>query len=360
MEMKVEKEPSVMEESEVEEEKEMTRINNGRALTPQHVAASLRLMSIWHAYFLLESKNKINIQTLNRIADFASPHPQPGVNSEIQRIANLNHNRLSFFQFQTILVNHYSNNPIELKSEEIEGRVWVAYYETQVAELVSELDLSLTVIRSLWQVFNRMADEQYYPPALPFEDAQRVQLKAAKFFNSSTTQELKEQESFQFPQFLRIIQNETVGQKMADGKNASIELAQELYTVYVTEELRYGPLKKKASSSKVSVTWHKRYFSVVPFELKWWSNERREGQAKTIALDQNTKIIQDKNNLTIINKNKTLKLKGKDAKSVMKWNSAIGLVYRAHKTGLTPRQSQLLDRRHGENGNTSMNMTIQV
>ena len=40
--------------------------------------------------------------------------------------------------------------------------------------------VSSTVCFILWQVFNRMADEQYYPPSLPKVDLMKVLAKTAK------------------------------------------------------------------------------------------------------------------------------------------------------------------------------------
>ena len=118
-----------------------------------------------------------------------------------------------------------------------------------------------------------------------------------------------------------------------NGKDPSLELAKELHTVFVLEELRAGSLSKRVNALK----WNKRFFSVVPFELRWWPNAKREGQPRTFPLDQNTKITQNGTKLDVVNGKRRLRLKGSDDKSVMRWTTAISLVYRAHATTLTPR-----------------------
>jgi hypothetical protein len=95
-----------------------------------------------------------------------------------------------------------------------------------------------------------------------------------------------------------------------NGRDSSLELAKELHTVFVTEELRAGTLSKRVNALK----WNKRYFSVVPFELRWWTNSKKEGKPKVFPLTENTKLIQKDTKIDIINGDKRLRLKGKDAK----------------------------------------------
>ena len=87
-------------------------------------------------------------------------------------------------------------------------------------------------------------------------------------------------------------------------------MAKELNTVFVTEELRAGTLSKRVNAFK----WNKRYFSVVPFELRWWSSSKKEGTPRTFPLNENTKLVQKETKIEIINGDKRIRLKGKDAK----------------------------------------------
>ena len=97
---------------------------------------------------------------------------------------------------------------------------------------------------------------------------------------------------------------------MVTGSDPSLELAKELHNIFVVEELRAGMLHKKASGFK----WHKRYFAVVPFELRWYTSAEKKGNPKSIPLNENTRISSKENKIEIINGKITLKLKGKDAK----------------------------------------------
>ena len=87
-------------------------------------------------------------------------------------------------------------------------------------------------------------------------------------------------------------------------------MAKLLNTVFVTEELRAGMLSKRVNAFK----WNKRYFAVVPFELRWWTNSKKEGTPKIFPLDENTKLIQKDTKIEIINGDKRIRLRGKDAK----------------------------------------------
>ena len=87
-------------------------------------------------------------------------------------------------------------------------------------------------------------------------------------------------------------------------------MAKGLHLVFVTEELRAGFLSKRVNPFK----WNKRYFSVVPFELQWWNNSKKEGKARVFPLDGNTKIEQHENRIEIRNGGRYLRLRGKDAK----------------------------------------------
>jgi len=97
---------------------------------------------------------------------------------------------------------------------------------------------------------------------------------------------------------------------MESGSDPSLELAKELHNIFVVEELRAGILYKKAAGFK----WHKRYFAVVPFELRWYTSAEKKGNPKSIPLNENTRIISKENKIEITNGNKNIKLKGKDAR----------------------------------------------
>lgn len=97
---------------------------------------------------------------------------------------------------------------------------------------------------------------------------------------------------------------------MENGSDPSLELAKELHNVFVVEELRAGILYKKANG----FNWHKRYFTVVPFELRWYTNGEKSGEPKRIPLNENTLLVFKDNKLQVTNGRRTIKLKGKDAK----------------------------------------------
>ena len=97
---------------------------------------------------------------------------------------------------------------------------------------------------------------------------------------------------------------------MENGSDASLELAKELHNVFVVEELRAGLLYKRANG----FTWHKRYFTVVPFELRWYPSGDKSGEPKRIPLNENTLITFKDNKIQVTNGQRTIKLKGKDAR----------------------------------------------
>jgi len=327
-------------------------------LTPRHVAASLKLMSIWHAHYVLNCKanasgssDNVGIKELRRLVRLVSEYSREKsptkVLNELDRQKSLN-KKFGFRDLQKMLVDMYSNNPLAIDSDGLETEVWSEFYLDQVKNLAADLGCSLTVCFLLWQVFNRLADEQFYPPAMPKFDMQKVLQKCSKFFDRPapkfTIRDEDEFEPVRFPEMMKILWGESKDERFNNGRDPSLEMAKELNTVFVTEELRAGTLSKRVNAFK----WNKRYFSVVPFELRWWSNSKKEGTPRTFPLNENTKLVQKETKIEIINGDKRIRLKGKDAKSVMKWNTAIGLVYRAYSTTLTPRQSQLMERRYGE------------
>ena len=99
---------------------------------------------------------------------------------------------------------------------------------------------------------------------------------------------------------------------MQNGSEPSLELAKELHNIFVTEELRAGILHKRANG----FSWHKRYFTVVPFELRWYTNSRKEGTPKSISLNENSIVTCKDNKLQITNGERVIKLKGKDSKVI--------------------------------------------
>ena len=72
---------------------------------------------------------------------------------------------------------------------------------------------SLTVCFLLWQVFNRLADEQFYPPAMPKFDMQKVLQKCSKFFDRPapkfTIRDEDEFEPVRFPEMMKILWGES-------------------------------------------------------------------------------------------------------------------------------------------------------
>lgn len=334
---------------------ESNRFSTAAPMTPQHVACSLRLMAIWHAHFVIEvnaSETGIDVKTLRilvRLVSKMSGEKSPtNILNEVDRASNAsNGGHIHFAQFQSLLVNKYSHEPLAIDVNEMENVIWNEYYCNYISRDISEIGISSTVALILWQVFNRMADEQYYPPSMPKVDLMKILSKCAKFFNRLSHNDhpvINQEEVFQFPKFLCIMWNEAKNEQMDNGSDASLELAKELHNIFVIEELRAGPLQKRANN----ITWHKRYFTVVPFELRWYSNGEKTGKPKCIPLNENTHITYKDNKIQITNGQKTIKLKGKDAKSTSTWRKAIELVNRVHSTCLTPRQTQLLERRHGE------------
>ena len=97
---------------------------------------------------------------------------------------------------------------------------------------------------------------------------------------------------------------------MENGSDASLELAKELHNIFVVEELRAGLLYKRANG----ISWHKRYFTVVPFELRWYASGEKSGEPKRIPLNENTLITFKDNKIQVTNGQRTIKLKGKDAR----------------------------------------------
>merc|ERR1712131_290455 len=52
---------------------ESNRFSTAAPMTPQHVAASLRLMAIWHAYYVVETTNlNVDIKSLRSMARLVS------------------------------------------------------------------------------------------------------------------------------------------------------------------------------------------------------------------------------------------------------------------------------------------------
>ena len=74
----------------------------------------------------------------------------------------------------------FSNEPLHIKTDELEKTVWNEYYEEYIRRDMGAVGISSTVWYILWQVFNRMADEQYYPPSLPKVDLVKVLSKTSK------------------------------------------------------------------------------------------------------------------------------------------------------------------------------------
>lgn len=332
------------------------RLNHKSPLTPRHVAVSLKLMSIWHAHFILKGvgiedtkHDNVDIKDLRKlvrlVSQFAGEKSPTKVLNELDRLYSINQD-FNYQDLQKMLVNMYSNDPLSIKSEELEAEVWSEFYQPLVKSLATELGISLTVCYLLWQVFNRLADEQHHPPAMPKNDVEKILAKCARFFDREKPKYTVKEDAdpMEYPELLKILWEEASNEKSPKGKDMSLEMAKELNTVFVTEELRAGTLSKRVNAFK----WNKRYFSVVPFELRWWTNSKKEGTPRIFPLNEHTKLIQKDTKIEIVSGDKRIRLRGKDAKSVMKWNTAIGLVYRAHSTTLTPRQSQLLERRHGE------------
>jgi len=336
-------------------------------LTPRHVAVSLKLMSIWHAHHVLKCENaaahreQISIKDLRKlvrlVSQFSSEKSPTKVLNELDRIHSLQ-SHFSYKDLQKLLVNMYSNDPLSIKTEELESEVWSEFYQARVKSLAADLGISLTVCYLLWQVFNRLADEQFSPPAMPKFDMQKVLSKCARFFGRDvpkfTIADEDHFEPVEYCEMLKILWEEARDEKFASGKDPSLEMAKELNTVFVVEELRAGTLSKRVNAFK----WNKRYFSVVPFELRWWSNSKKEGTPRVFPLNEHTKLVQKDTKIEIISGDKRIRLKGKDAKSVMKWNTAIGLVYRAHSTTLTPRQSQIMERRYGDGQNAEASIHV--
>ena len=99
-----------------------------------------------------------------------------------------------------------------IESEELEAEVWAEFYQPLVTSAATELGVSLTVCYLLWQVFNRLADEQFYPPSLPYIDLQKVLSKTSKFFDKDSSKynapHNTDSAPMQYNEFLRIIWNE--------------------------------------------------------------------------------------------------------------------------------------------------------
>ena len=74
----------------------------------------------------------------------------------------------------------YSAEPLSLLTDELEEAVWKEYYLKFIESNIKNIGISSTACYILWQVFNRMADEQYYPPAVPKVDHQKILVKCAK------------------------------------------------------------------------------------------------------------------------------------------------------------------------------------
>lgn len=329
--------------------------------SPSCIATSLRLMAIWHGYHVLENVRgpQIDIIDLRKLVRMASAHsgeknPEVILN-ELERQKSIKVH-FNYCDIKAMLINHYSANPLSISCENLEDEVWSEYYQPTIQSIAKVNGISLTVCFLMWQVFNRLADEWHSPPKLERPDLQKLLAKTMKFFQKTESKyqclNERDYEPIQFSDFLLILWREAKNES-TNGKDPSLELAKELHTVFVMEEIRAGSLHKRVNAFK----WNKRYFSVVPFELRWWPNAKRQGQPRSFALDGNTKIIQNGTKLDISNGVKRVKLKGADEKSVMRWTTAIGLVYRAHSTTLTPRQSQLVERRQG---GSSPNQTIHV
>ena len=176
-------------------------------MTPQHVACSLRLMSIWHAYHIVESGSGkpeiesqptgVTIKDLRQLArlvsKFSGEKTPTNILNELDRTFADN---IQFPQFQSLLVNKYrydsyymthinniisSRDPLDIDTISLEQAVWNDYYGEIINKQIKENGkMSRTVCFSLWQVFNRMADEQYYPPALPKFDLVKILAKSTK------------------------------------------------------------------------------------------------------------------------------------------------------------------------------------
>ena len=69
---------------------------------------------------------------------------------------------------------------MSLLTDELEEAVWKEYYLKFIESNIKNIGISSTACYILWQVFNRMADEQYYPPAVPKVDHQKILVKCAK------------------------------------------------------------------------------------------------------------------------------------------------------------------------------------
>ena len=74
----------------------------------------------------------------------------------------------------------FSVDPLAINTDDVEDQVWQDYYHSFSKDVIEEVGVSSTVCFVLWQVFNRMADEQYYPPALPKVDILKILSKCAK------------------------------------------------------------------------------------------------------------------------------------------------------------------------------------
>ena len=178
---------------------ESNRFSTAAPMTPQHVAASLRLMAIWHAYYVVETTNlNVDIKSLRSMArlvsKFSSEKNPESILNEIDRAFKTN--SIQFPQFQSLMVNKYrylniinlkpyyniiySAEPLSLLTDELEEAVWKEYYLKFIESNIKNIGISSTACYILWQVFNRMADEQYYPPAVPKVDHQKILVKCAK------------------------------------------------------------------------------------------------------------------------------------------------------------------------------------
>ena len=105
-----------------------------------------------------------------------------------------------------------SNNPLAIDSDGLETEIWSEFYLDQVKNLAADLGCSLTVCFLLWQVFNRLADEQFYPPAMPKFDMQKVLQKCSKFFDRPAPRfNIKDEDEFEpvrFPEMMKILWGE--------------------------------------------------------------------------------------------------------------------------------------------------------
>ena len=89
---------------------ESNRFSTAAPMTPQHVAASLRLMVIWHAYYVVETTNlNVDIKSLRSMArlvsKFSSEKNPESILNEIDRAFKTN--SIQFPQFQSLMVNKY-------------------------------------------------------------------------------------------------------------------------------------------------------------------------------------------------------------------------------------------------------------